>query len=169
MQAVKWAFVIVIGTLGPSVGHTEEQSTCSVEAAEDPARVVYHCPNGLFIEAETLEELSGIVPHELLEIQSIDVEGRAVLIEVPPEDGLFQVRTPFAIASVRGTTYVVDAHLNQTDVFVIEGRVHVANPDGSQEVEVLDGQGVTFGTSVAPEVRSWPDDRVEALLERFGR
>src|SRR5215204_4369621 len=53
----------------------------------------------------------------------------AILRRIDPEGGRpgrrsgFQVLTPHAIASVRGTIYAVDVSAGQTSVFVAQGRV----------------------------------------------
>ena len=54
-----------------------------------------------------------------------------------PEEAIFEVETPNATASVRGTTFGVhyDEEQNETKVEVIEGVVEVNSDDGTQTVE----------------------------------
>ena len=54
-----------------------------------------------------------------------------------PEEAIFEVETPNATASVRGTTFGVhyDEENNETKVEVIEGVVEVNSDDGTQTVE----------------------------------
>ncbi|MEM9105955.1 MAG: FecR domain-containing protein, partial [Pseudomonadota bacterium] len=93
----------------------------------------------------------------------------AVLIEVAPDSGDFQIQTPHAIAAVRGTVYVVDVSADQTDVFVVEGEVSVSRADGSDPVELTAGLGVDVLPGEPLVVRQWPEERVRNLLARFGR
>jgi hypothetical protein len=82
----------------------------------------------------------------------------------------FQVHTPDAIASVRGTEWAVDVSAAETAAFVVKGSVAVQRRIDGQSVVLGPGEGV----DVAPErnplvVKRWPPARVKALLARFGR
>ncbi|MEM1074182.1 MAG: FecR family protein [Pseudomonadota bacterium] len=99
----------------------------------------------------------------------IEVEGGAILINVTPGNAPTQIRTPHAIATVRGTSYVVDATRTQTSVFVIEGAVSVSKLDDASEVTLRAGDGVDVTPDDDLRVQIWGADRAAALLARFGR
>lgn len=143
----------------------QDGSGCVPAELTDPPRQAYEC-GGLVIEAEAglvLGLPAGAVPDE------IAIEQGAVLIEVEAGTGGFQIRTPHAIASVRGTVYVVEAHEASTSVLVVEGEVLVTRADGSDGVSLGAGEGVDVTPSEPLAVRAWGAPRVEALLARFGR
>ncbi|MBS7698664.1 MULTISPECIES: FecR family protein [unclassified Chelatococcus] len=82
----------------------------------------------------------------------------------------FQVQTPHAVASVRGTTWAVDVTPAQSAVFVQEGRVGVTRARGGRGVVLTAGEGVDVAPGRAPlVVNRWGAARVAALLARFGR
>ena len=84
--------------------------------------------------------------------------------------GAFQVRTPDAIASVRGTEWVVDVGAAETSTFVVQGIVGVRRRIDNQAVVLTAGEGVDVAPEVNPLiVKRWPEPRVRALLGRFGR
>ncbi|MCE7030907.1 FecR domain-containing protein [Jiella avicenniae] len=136
---------------------------CTAVSRDDPPRQVLDCGNGLVIEREAAAALTAEEPQSRL-----DIEGRAVLIEVSPRD-FFQVLTPHAIATVRGTRFVVDVEAGVTSVFVVEGKVEVAHREGAAAVLLGPGEGVDVSPGAPLVVRRWPQPRVNALLARFGR
>jgi ferric-dicitrate binding protein FerR (iron transport regulator) len=102
----------------------------------------------------------------------VNLQNRAILIDAPPgalRQG-FQVRTPQAIAAVRGTQWVVDVSTGKTAVFVVNGRVSVRRATNTRSVNLGPGEGVDVEPGTAPlVVRRWPAARATALLARFGR
>lgn len=100
---------------------------------------------------------------------AIELEGGAIFIEVIPGQGRTQIRTPHAIAAVRGTTYVVDVGPASTSVFVIKGSVTVRKADDPATVTLGPGQGVDVEPKKSVNVKTWGGKRVSALLARFGR
>ncbi len=136
---------------------------CTATAVANPPREVLDCGNGLIIESEAAAELASQAPQSVL-----DLDGRAILIEVSPRES-FQVLTPHAIATVRGTRFAVDVEAGVTSVFVVEGRVEVTRRAGSAAVLLGPGEGVDVRTGEPLVVRQWPQPRVAALLARFGR
>jgi FecR protein len=82
----------------------------------------------------------------------------------------FQILTPQAIASVRGTKWIVEAAAGQTSTFVVSGNVLVTRRDGEHLVHLGPGEGVDVGAGSGPiVVKQWPAPRVKALLARFGQ
>jgi len=145
------------------------QTGCARAELPDPPRIVFQCANGLVIEAEAasafqIDEAAGQVRPDV-----VDLDGEAVLIDVDPGSGPFQVRTPHAIAAVRGTIYVVDVSAERTSVFVVRGQVAVARPDGSDEVVLGPGQGVDVAPGAPFSPATWSQERAAGLMSRFAR
>lgn len=139
---------------------------CTERAAGDPPRVMLDCGGGLLIERETAAAMGLSAPGTAG--AAIAVDAGAVLAEVPPGRS-FQIRTPHAIASVRGTLFAVEVTQESTSVFVLEGTVAVAPTETDGEVTLGPGEGVDVAPDTALMVREWGSARVAALLERFGR
>lgn len=158
-------FTVIVALTGAEARAGED---CPMSLVSDPPRAVYVCASGLVIEAEAPEAVDLALPDVVDGTASMEVTDRAVWVQVTP-GGSFQIATPYAIAAVRGTTFVVDTHDAATDVFVIEGVVAVFRPDGSDEVTLEAGDGVTFTAQDRSPVRQWPVERVTALLARFAR
>ena len=55
----------------------------------------------------------------------------------------FQILTPQAIASVRGTKWAIEVKPGQTSTLVLTGEVTVARKDDPKTIVVAAGQGVT--------------------------
>ncbi|MBO0902154.1 FecR domain-containing protein [Jiella sonneratiae] len=159
------AVLLLSAGLMPSPGppHAQTLPGCTAATRDDPPREVLDCGNGLVIEREAAAALDAATPQT-----SLDLTDRAVLIEVSPRDS-FQVLTPHAIATVRGTRFVVDVQGAETSVFVIKGQVEVERRRGPESVLLGPGEGVDVGEGAPLVVRRWPQPRVAALLARFGR
>lgn len=142
---------------------------CAQTDLTDPPRVAYECANGLVLEAEAAALLGDVTQGNAGRPASVELDGRATLIEVDPGSGAFQIQTPHAIAAVRGTEYIVDVTADMTSVFVIRGVVAVSRADGSDTVLLDPGFGVDVsdGNPLAP--LRWGTARAEALLARFAR
>jgi hypothetical protein len=164
-RLVSTLLVLLFGT---SAGLAQQRPVCTSIALRDPPRTAYRCAGGLVIEAEAAAELqiqisgSGEVP------TSAEVRAKAALIDLSTKRS-FQIRTPQAIASVRGTVYAVDVTSRATAVFVVEGKVQVAQRPGEGMVTLDPGEGVDVIPGKALVVRRWPGPRVRSLLARFGR
>jgi hypothetical protein len=83
----------------------------------------------------------------------------------------FQILTPQAIASVRGTTWAVEVKPGQTSVFVVAGAVNVTRANAASTVVLRRGQGVDVVVLEAGpiQVKRWSPERIRALLARFSR
>jgi ferric-dicitrate binding protein FerR (iron transport regulator) len=137
---------------------------CRVEALSDPPREMLRCGSGLTIEAEKDTK------YRVLDQTRVEVTSRAVLLDVTPgRRGGFQVLTPHAIASVRGTLYTVDVKEGQTEVFVSHGRVSVSDRGGSAPARLGPGEGVDIAPGKPMNVHIWAAERVTKLMARFGR
>jgi hypothetical protein len=81
--------------------------------------------------------------------------------------GRFEVRTTTAVASVRGTEYLVEALPDKSAVFVTEGRVAVSSRAGAGTVILRAGQGVDVPKDKVPlVVKTWGAKRRDAALAR---
>ena len=117
---------------------------------------------------------------------SVQLDSGALLIEFHSKRRReFQILTPQAIASVRGTKWAMEVKPGQTSTLVLLGQVTVARKDAAEEVVVGPGQGVDVSTGDAGKtvrsmsssakpappigVKKWAPDRVKALLARFGQ
>jgi hypothetical protein len=79
----------------------------------------------------------------------------------------FEIRTQTAVASVRGTDWILQADSNETSVVVLEGRVTVASVDRRLGPAVVLGQGegttVARGAPPTPPKR-WGQARVDSVI-----
>lgn len=160
------------GTTGPWIADAAAQGEgCTTTVAEAPAREIIRC-RYVTIEVEPGSDLQPLDANGDGEPEGVTLGSGALLIEYdpPPGGGSFQILTPYAIASVRGTIWVVDAQPLQTSVFVVQGAVGVAEVDGAMEVLLHAGDGVDVGPGTeALQVRRWAAERAARLLARFGR
>ena len=161
--------ITLVFVFGIALSPAFAQEGCQWRTTQNPVRQMISCGTGLTVEREaktsiTLFERAGDAPPS-----TIEIENGAILIEVAPGSVPTQIRTPHAIAAVRGTIYVVDAQADSTSVFVLEGRVEVRKPDGTTGVTLEVGQGIDVIPDAPLEVKSWSPDKASALLARFGR
>jgi hypothetical protein len=117
---------------------------------------------------------------------SVQLDSGALLIEFNSKRRHeFQILTPQAIASVRGTKWAMEVKPGQTSTLVLLGQVTVARKDVAETVVVGPGEGVDLSGSedggpvtrslnagVKPQpigVQRWTPERVKSLLARFGQ
>jgi ferric-dicitrate binding protein FerR (iron transport regulator) len=159
------------GLLVPEAVHAQGGG-CTLQPVGLPARQVLHCPTGLQLEAEAGADYTLTDRNRDGQPDSVNLGSRALLIEVgaQPRGAGFQVRTPQAIAAVRGTQWAVEVGTGKTAVFVLRGRVAVRRINARDSVELEPGEGVDVEPGTTPlTVRRWPVARANALLARFGR
>ncbi|MDH6264819.1 hypothetical protein M2360_000200 [Rhizobium sp. SG_E_25_P2] len=169
MKTSPLLFLLALSALALSVSSEAADASCKRENLRAPARVVYRCENGLVLEAEAAADLrlSGD-PAENRPVGAM-IARKAVLIEVKPGSGAFQILTPQAIAAVRGTSYIVDVQLETTSVFVMRGEVAVSRADGSETVVLRPGEGADVSAGRPLTSIVWGRERAERLLSRFAR
>ncbi|QJF49662.1 FecR family protein [Roseobacter ponti] len=155
-------------SLGASAAGAQE--TCSRAEGATPRTDVISCSGTLTVEREKQADVTIISRPGTAPPRAIELEGGAILLDVLPGSPSTQIRTPHAIAAVRGTTYVVDAEAERTSVFVIEGEVEVrkAGDDGAI-VTLGPGEGADVSAEEPLTTARWSATRVAALLARFGR
>ncbi|GAB4527214.1 MAG: FecR domain-containing protein [Roseibium sp.] len=144
-------------------------SGCTRSDQRDPPRVVYRCAGGVTLEAEAATALGITESRADGRPTDVEVSSDGLYIQVAPGSGPFQIRTPHAIAAVRGTVYLVDVSDTRTAVFVRRGEVSVSHAGGSDEVLLTPGLGVDVVPGEPLETRRWPAARVQSLMSRFGR
>jgi hypothetical protein len=168
MRASAAAIALVLA--GASAVPAQTGRGCTIREFTDPPRQVLTCRDGLIVEtqrdaAATLSDADGDGAPD-----RASVTGRGILVDMPPgRRGGFQILTPHAIASVRGTVYAVDVGERATAVFVQQGRVEVTKRAGGESVTLGPGEGVDVDPAQPLEVRRWPSERALGFLARFGR
>ena len=160
---------IVAGAILLSAPAGAQTRGCTVTPYTDPPRQVLSCADGLTISAERGTAYKLIDRNRDGRPESAEVTSRGLLIDVPPRRGGFQILTPHAVASVRGTVWAVDVSAQKTSVFVREGSVAVERPGGpSVTLQAGDGVDVEAGGG-SLHVQHWNPERAAGLLARFGR
>ncbi|WP_426407914.1 FecR domain-containing protein [Bradyrhizobium ganzhouense] len=132
----------------------------------------WRCDNGITIVAETGARFELNDANRDGHIDSVELSGKALLIEVPRKPGgnPFKVLTPQAIAAVRGTKWAVDVAEAKTSVFVANGRVSVTRRAARGRGVVLGtGEGVDVEATGPLTVKTWGQPRVDALMARLGQ
>jgi FecR protein len=104
------ATLLIVGAAPFPAATAQTIAGCTSRTVADPPRTVFECADGLIIEAEAAARI-GLTPPEgggAGSNMALDIDAGAAFLQVTPGKGGFQIRTPHAIASVRGTIYVVD-------------------------------------------------------------
>ena len=145
-------------------------SGCST-VSQTPAAQTLRCEGGITIVAENGARYSLKDRNHDGRIDQAELQSKAVLLDVPKQRGdkTFEVRTPQAIAAVRGTKWAVDAADDKTSVFVARGRVAVGRSGGGPGVVLGPGDGVDVEAAGPLIVKRWPPARVAALMARLGQ
>jgi len=144
---------------------------CDAGRTSDGARVVLTCAAGLTIEIERSARYGVVDSDGDGRPEGMRLDGGAALVDA--EQGAydnFQILTPTAIASVRGTEWITDAATATTSVFVRSGAVNVVARGSNAGVVLRRGEGTDVPPNAA-ELRAirWGQGRIDALLARFGR
>jgi ferric-dicitrate binding protein FerR (iron transport regulator) len=111
---------------------------------------------------------------------SVQLDSGALLIEFNSKRRReFQILTPQAIASVRGTKWAMEVKPGETSTLVLAGKVTVARKNDPEKVVVGPGQGVDVSSLGTPRsmygkpepisVKQWAPGRVKELLGRFAQ
>jgi FecR protein len=164
-----FAVAALLLPIGGAGGQTFAGCTSTNQASD--GNLVLHCRQ-VIIEVERGADVKLTGRNRDGEPAAAALSAGAIYIEdnSKASRGRLQVTTPDAIASVRGTTWVVDVTPQQSSVFVVAGNVDVRRRQNSQQVSLSAGDGVDVAPGDAPlVVKRWPAERVRALLARFGR
>jgi ferric-dicitrate binding protein FerR (iron transport regulator) len=157
------------GTCAIASGASAQSSRCAITTYTDPPREVLHCPNGLSVSAERSSDYRLVDRDRDGSPDAAELTSRGLLIESPPKRGRFQILTPHAIATVRGTVWAVDVTAVRTSVFVKRGTVEVARPGSRDAVTLRAGDGVDVEQTGGLQAKRWSSERALLLLGRFGR
>lgn len=167
-------FIAALMLLSASIADAHAQAgACKLVPEENsPQERVLRCGDALTVRVahDTFYDLShweGAPPPK-----ELPLDNGALMIEFHPSPGhrTFQIRTPNAIAAVRGTKWVVDVAAAKTSTFVIAGTVAVSRPQGTQTALLHPGDGADVSPDSGPiVVKRWAAPRVAALLARFGQ
>ena len=146
---------------------------CRVVKEDDPPRQVLHCADGLTLTAEQETAFRLVDGTRSGRPRAVELHDLGLLIEAPAGSLSrgFQVRTPHAVAAVRGTSWAMDVTAGNTAVFVEQGVVSVRRSNtgrGAVTLRAGDGVDVQAGGG-ALQVKRWAPARASALLARFGR
>jgi len=164
-----WSSTLAV-VFGVTLFCPQAAQACEINAAENaPERQVIACGEAVVIERERAAQLEITKRPNADAPRVIDVQGGAILINISPGQAPTQVRTPHAIATVRGTTYIVDAGDEVTSVFVLEGAVTVRRTIDASTVTLTAGEGADVSLNAPVITQDWEPARAEALLARFGR
>jgi ferric-dicitrate binding protein FerR (iron transport regulator) len=169
------AAVVTLFTVCLSVEPGQAQSdTCTLRPdRNNPGEQVLHCGKELTVQpaSGTAYHPADAGPGKLPASVQLDSGALFVILNPGARPHDFQILTPLAVATVRGTIWAVEANPGRTSVFVQRGKVEVSRARAAGTVVLGPGEGVDVdaGGSGPLEVKRWPLPRVRALLARFGR
>lgn len=143
--------------------------SCEISGLTNPSRQLISCGDGLVVEREVGTKITIVERQSNALPEAIELESGAIFIDVVSGSRGTQIRTPHAIAAVRGTTYVVDAGVGSTSIFVVEGAVEVRKANNPSTVTLGPGEGVDVNPEFPIDLKTWGANRVSELLARFGR
>jgi hypothetical protein len=174
MRTLAWmtCLVIVCAFLGVGIASAQPAAMGCTSAQLPNAAQTLRCRGGVTIVAEDGAKFTLQSHNKNGDVDSVDLQSRALLIDAPKQRGKnrFEVTTPQAIAAVRGTKWAVDAQETRTSVLVLRGQVAVRRAAGAGQVVLGPGEGVDVDQGTAPLiVKRWPQPRVTALLARLGQ
>jgi hypothetical protein len=159
--------------LSTSISCRAQAGACElIRDDHNPPEKVLRCGDTLEVRSahQTAAHLAD--RHETGQPNELELGNGALMIEFHPSKAhpTFQIRTPYAIAAVRGTKWVVDVGSGKTSTFVIAGYVAVSRPGAADTAILRAGDGADVSPNSGPiVVKRWPAPRVRALLARFGQ
>ena len=167
-MGMRLAAVLVVAVAGCTTAVAQGVG-CTTTTLSDPPRQVLRCADGLTVSAESGAAYRLRDANRDGRPEAIELTDKALLIDLPakPRRGGFQILTPHAIASVRGTVWAVDVSATRTSVFVEQGVVRVRQPRvGAVNLRAGEGVDVDAGAR-ALQVKRWSPQRASALLARL--
>jgi ferric-dicitrate binding protein FerR (iron transport regulator) len=146
-----------------------QRSGCTLATYTDPPRQVLRCRDGLEVSAESAADYSLINGPRGRPVGA-RLQNKGLFIDLSPgRPGGFQISTPHAVASVRGTRWAVDVNPERTSVFVRDGSVDVRRQGSMDFVRLRAGDGVDVEAGQEPlRLTRWSTERAALLLGRFG-
>lgn len=164
--------VMTIAGLTALAGSATAQSHagCKPDPTAAGPAITLDCGHGLRITVERTADYAVVDNDGDDRADALRLDRGGALVKVEPgAGGGFQIMTPRAVASVRGTEWAVDAAPDATSVFVLSGRVAVTPQGGGSGVVLQAGEGVDVRGPGPQQAIRWGQARVAALLARFGR
>ncbi|HEY3719735.1 MAG TPA: FecR family protein [Roseiarcus sp.] len=159
--------------LSTGVSAAAQTSACElVPDAQNPPEKILRCGRTLVVRTAHDTSYHPVDQNGTEQPNEVELDGGALMVEFhrSKRHPSFQIRTPYAVAAVRGTKWVVDVDSEKASTFVIAGRVAVSRPGGEQTVLLRAGDGADVSPDSGPiVVKRWPAARVRALLARFGQ
>ncbi|WP_394790946.1 FecR domain-containing protein [Rhodoferax sp.] len=149
----------------PAALHTGADGSATLQFA-DGSRVLVRRDSELELRSSQQRTLGQASLVELALLQG-SLENQVT--HMSESGGRFEIRTPAAVAAVRGTQFRVYAQGNTMRTEVIEGAVQVANPGGQVTAQAAQGSLAQAGQSPSPPVALLPAPDVSALPERIER
>lgn len=165
------AALLLAGLLAAWPGGASAQiAGCALDQTPDGRRQVLRC-GGVSAELEPGSDVRVVDANRDGTPDALELSNRAILVDYEARGRRgFQILTPHAIASVRGTTWAVSVEGDRTSVFVLQGQVSVARAAAQRAVQLQAGQGIDVDGGRGPlSITNWSRDRAAALLARFGR
>ena len=148
----------------------QSNAGCRPDPAATGPAITLDCGHGLRITVERSAAYAVVDGDGDGRPEALRLDRGGALVKVDPGAGRgFQILTPRAVASVRGTEWAVDAAPDVTSVFVVSGRVAVAPRGGGSGVVLQAGEGVDVRGPGPQRAIRWGAARAAALLARFGR
>ena len=157
---------LMLAASGPA--GAQSNAGCTTEPGSGPS-VTLGCGHGLKITVERSARYAVVDGDDDGRPEALRLDRGGALVKVDPGGEGFQILTPRAVASVRGTEWAVDAATDATSVFVLSGRVAVTPRGGGTGVVLQAGEGVDVRGPGPQRAIRWGAARVAALLARFGR
>jgi len=167
------AIVVAVSVLLSAVVSADAQTSACQLVPDDrnPPEKILRCDDTL--EVREAHGTSYRAPDPLgTQPSELQLDAGALMVEFHPsrEHRTFQIRTPYAIAAVRGTKWAVETGAEKTSTLVIAGRVAVSRPEGGPAALLHAGEGADVSPGSGPiVVKRWAAARVRALLARFGQ
>jgi hypothetical protein len=156
-------------SLPADVGREIQVADTVRTATDGRAEISFSDGSVLVVGPDSAVAVSFFAPAETESTALLDLISGIVRVTVnkATDWGRFEVRTTTAVASVRGTEYLVEALPDKSAVFVAEGRVAVSSRAGAGTVILRTGQGVDVPKDKVPlVVKTWGAKRRDAALAR---
>lgn len=166
-----FSILVLFVCLSSHPASAQAPSGCTSQQSAGNRVLVVRC-RAVSIEIERGADLSLLDRDRNGEPDAVMLRSGAVYVDDFSQTGRrpFQIRTPHAVAAVRGTSWAVDVTQAMSSVFVSTGTVGVRRLRGGRAVSLTAGEGVDVRPGTEPlTVTRWGAARVQALLARFGR
>jgi hypothetical protein len=169
---VSGTVAMLFGWLATTTSAISQNGACHLVADDrNPSEKILRCGDDLVVRATPGTRYHPVDQRGNEPPKALQLDTGALMIEFHPNNMQkdFQILTPQAVAAVRGTKWVVDVSGARTSTLVISGEVAVVGLRADKTVVLKPGEGadISAGTDSFAAKR-WPEERVRALLARFG-